>query len=87
MADIVLSDGREFEIDLNKITIIEYRGIFDKEESNDKSDETVAKTIGLTLEELQALGFVDYRTVMSAFFQKVRDVMNSPNSARPSGSP
>lgn len=79
MADLVLSDGRQITFDLSRMTIKEYRGLFDSSEDENKSDETVARVAGLTAEELQSLPYPDYKRMANRFFAKCREPLADPN--------
>jgi|WetSurMetagenome_2_1015567.scaffolds.fasta_scaffold98835_2 hypothetical protein len=80
MADLVLSDGKEITFDLSRMSIKEYRGLFDPQEDNDKSDETIARVGGMALDEFQALSFPDYRRVTAKFFARCREPLSDPNA-------
>jgi hypothetical protein len=80
MADVILSDEKQITFDLSKMTIREYRGMFDPQEDDNKTDETLARVAGMTLEELQLLSFPDYRKVARAFFSRCRNPDADPNA-------
>lgn len=78
MADITLSDGKEINFDLDKITIKEYRGLF--ETSQDEEDySTIAKASGLKPEEIAGLSYNDWRRLTRAFFKKASEPLEDPN--------
>jgi len=79
MADIILSDGKEITFDLSKMTYGQYQGLFDKEEAEEKSDETIFRVAGITAEEAKTFSFVDYRRLIDAFFRKTREPLSDPN--------
>jgi hypothetical protein len=81
MADITLSDGRALTFDLYKLTIKEYRSLFDKTQAQDEEDRLIARTVGLSLDEYQALAYPDFRRLADAFFKKAREPLADPNSA------
>ncbi len=72
------------EIDLNRITIREYRSLFDKEQKQEDEDAVIAKACGITVDELLGLSQPEYRKCIKAFFDKAREPLTDPNS--PSGS-
>lgn len=79
--DVTLHDGKEITFDLNAFTLKEYMSIFeDDEKYNERSSELVAKSSGMTAEEVQSLGYADNRKLFAAFFAKCRDVTKDPNS-------
>ncbi len=87
MADLTLSDGREVNFDVSKMTIAEYRGLFSPRESEDVSDATIARVTGMTVEELRALRFDDYAKITGWFLTKAWNKARVPNSASASTTP
>ena len=79
MADLILSDGQEITFDLNKITIKEYREIFDPTETNEDSDRKLAKVCGMELDEVLSISYLDYRQLVNAFFRKCKEPLAVPN--------
>jgi hypothetical protein len=79
MADVILSDDKEITFDLSRMSIREYRGMFDPQEDDNKTDETLARVAGLTLDELQSLPYPDYRKLARAFFSRCRQPDADPN--------
>jgi hypothetical protein len=79
--------ARKWDIDLNAITIKEYRGLFVKDQTEEYGDEIVGKTVGLKLEEVQALGFHDHRQLVDQFFKEIKEPLADPNSASGCTSP
>ncbi len=76
--DVVLEDGREIRIDLNRITIAEWRRLFDPSQPPEEEDTILAKAAGMTIEEWQALGLVDWRKVSTAILEKGRNPLKDP---------
>jgi outer membrane receptor for ferric coprogen and ferric-rhodotorulic acid len=66
--------------DLSKMTYGQYKGLFDPQESEEKSDVTIARVCGLTLEQLNDLPYLEERRLMQAFFKKCREPLSDPNS-------
>lgn len=62
---ITLADGRNITIDLNKITLREWKNLFDPKQPDEDEDITFAKVAGMELAEFQSLGFADARTITS----------------------
>lgn len=79
MADVILSDGRELDLDLNKITLREFRALFDPKQKPEDEDATLCKVAGLTLEEYQALPYLDFRRLTQAILRKVKEPLADPN--------
>lgn len=78
MADITLKDGREITFDLDKITIKEYRALF--ETSQDEEDyATIAKASGLNPDDVAGLSYSDWRRLTRAFFKKAAEPLEDPN--------
>ena len=73
-SDVVLSDGREVTIDLNAISISEFRSMLKAEQSNEDEYRTLEKLTGL--QGISELGLQDYRKLISAFFAKVKEPVN-----------
>lgn len=78
MSDLTLADGREIEIDLNAISIKEYRELFKSGQPDEEEFRTLAKACGMTAAEVEALGYVDYRRLLKAFIDKAREPLADP---------
>ena len=77
---VTLSDGRTLEIDLNKVTIREWRDLFrDSPDEPDKDFEIIGRIVGLSATEAGALGFMDWVTVRDA----VTKVVQNPLATTP----
>lgn len=81
MPNLTLTDGREITIDLSVVTIREYRALFDKKQKQEDEDATLAKAVGLTVDELLDISQPDYRRLAEAFFKAAREPLSDPNSA------
>lgn len=79
MADITLSDGTEVTFDLSKMTYGQWLGLFDAKESDERSDETLARVAGLEMKVLKALPFLEYKRVFQALLKKAREPLADPN--------
>ena len=71
--NVTLSDGREVAIDLNLITLREFREMTATETEQERADELMAKVVGMTAEALTGLGYVDYQRVMRKVIEVARD--------------
>lgn len=80
MSDFTLADGREVDFDLSQLTYGQWLGLFDPKESEDRSDKTLARCSGLTLKELKALPFLEYKRLFQAFLKKTREPLSDPNA-------
>lgn len=67
-----LSNGREVQIDLNKISIREYRSLFDKDIPESESDDLVGRAAGMKPGEVTELPFPDWRRLMAAFWKEAK---------------
>ena len=85
-ADVILSDGREITFNLNKVTIKEYRALFDVAQPDQEEYAILAKASGLTAEAVGNLGFDDWRLFATAFFEKAREPLADTNSVSASTS-
>ena len=74
MASIKLSDGREIAVDLNKISIREFRAFVDPKQPDEEEYATIEKVTGLKSGEAGSLGYEDHRRIMKA----IRDAINRP---------
>jgi hypothetical protein len=77
MTDLTLSTGKKVKIDLNKMTITEFREIVEldgQELSTERSDEILGKTIGLKGKEVNQLPYPDFRKVSKAFWYEIKQL-------------
>lgn len=77
--DAVLSDGTEVFVDLNKITVKEYRASLSKDQTFDDEYVTIQKVTGLT--DVSSLGFEDYKRIVTVYVEKARAPITNPPSA------
>jgi hypothetical protein len=73
--------AQPYNIDLERITIKEYRSLFDKGQADDTGDAIVAKAAAITIEELQALSQPAYRRLIKAFFKAAQEPLADENLA------
>ncbi len=66
---LTLSNGREVVIDLNKITIVEFREMIKQEQSDEDEYRLMSKLTGIDVREV---GYGDYRRIVAAFFDAVK---------------
>jgi hypothetical protein len=79
MADLTLSDGREINYDLSKVTAGEYRNLFKDKQPIAYEDELISRAIGYTVEEYLALPLPDFKRVQKRFFKKVTEPIADPS--------
>lgn len=72
-------DLDSIKIDLNVVTIREYRALFDKAQPQDEEDAIIAKACGITVDELLDLSQPDYRRLVKRFFDAAREPLADPN--------
>ncbi len=80
MPDVTLANGRDLTFDLSKITISEFRLLFDPAQKEHEGDALVGRCAGLSVKEIGALPYPDYRLLMREFFRKAREPFANPNS-------
>ena len=68
MQSITLTNGEGLTVDLSRISVREFRAIFDKSQPQTEEDATIAKAAGLTVDALLELPVPDYRAVIRAVF-------------------
>lgn len=83
---LTLSDGREVEVDLSKISISEHRSLFNAEDKQENEDKLLSRVCGLDLKTFQSLPMSDWKLITECYFWMVRNPVYSPNSASASGS-
>ena len=79
MPDHVLSDGRDVTFDLGKLTIREYRALFDVSQPDEDEYKTLAKVTGLSAKEIGDLPFLEWRKLYRAFLEKCSQPVADPN--------
>jgi hypothetical protein len=78
MPDLVMSEGREITFDLSKLTLKEYRELFNRQQPQADEDATMRKVTGLTQEELENLPLEDYKRLFKAFMGRCREPIADP---------
>ena len=77
--DVVLGDGREIRFDMRKISLREYRQLFDRTQPAEEEDAVLARVAGLTVEEYRGLALPDWRRLTVAFFERARELPSEKN--------
>ena len=75
--DFVLSDGTEIHFDFSKITVAEWRSMFDREQPEEEEDKVIAKVAGLEPDKIPQLSFVEWRKLATAFFKASANPVDS----------
>ncbi len=86
MSDLTLSDGREFTVDLNKLTIVEWRELLKPEQPQEEEFACLAKVIGVKPEDVAGMGYLDFKLLGAKVFEKARNPVSDPNSSSESSS-
>lgn len=73
-----LTSGRGVTIDLSKITLKEWRALFDGSQPEAAGDEIIGKITGLTPEEVLDLPILDWKGLIAAILKKYRDPLQTP---------
>lgn len=79
MADVTLSDGREIEFDLSKLTIKEYRSLFDPSQPEEDEYGILGRVSGLSAEEIEELPLLEWKRFYGGFLKKAREPLADPN--------
>jgi len=72
-------DVNDIKIDLSRITIKEYRALFDKDQPQAEEDAIMAKCADITVDDLLALPQPEYRRLVKLFFDEARKPLDDPN--------
>lgn len=78
MSDVILSDGRQVNIDLSKITLGDWRELIGNDQK--KSDAILCRVTGLTQKELTSMLYLDSRQLFEALFKKAREPLSDPQN-------
>jgi len=79
MSDITLSDGTQITFDLNKINRFEVRSLLDNEQSDEEANAILAKTCELSAEQINNMGYDDWRHFVAKFWERATRPLSDPN--------
>ena len=79
MSDFEFTDGREIDFDLSKISIGEYKALFDRDQSDKDEYATLAKVSGIDAEDIDNLPLDDWKRFYKAFITKAIAPLDDPN--------
>lgn len=81
MADFILKNGREIVFDWDAVTLAEYRLLASvtNPPSKDVSDPLFAQVCGLTVDELEQVGYREFTRLRSAFWKSASGPLSDPN--------
>ena len=68
----------EFDIDLDRITIREYRALFSPQQTAAEETAVLAKAAGMTTDEVLELSVLDYMRLVKAVIHKFREPLADP---------
>jgi hypothetical protein len=78
MPDVVLPNGQEITFDFDKITIKEYRKLFDKDTTDTEGDAILSKVAGIKVnDDTPARTFM---LLKEAFWKRAANPLTDPNS-------
>ena len=80
MSDLKLSDGREVDIDLHRVTIKEWRGLLNPEQKEEDEYATLAKIVGWKAKDIADLPYPDFRLLGLKVAEKASNPLTDPNS-------
>jgi len=86
MSDLTLLDGREFTVNLNNLTIVEWRELLDPEQPQEEEFACLAKIIGVKADDVAGMGSLDFRLLGAKVFEKAKNPVSDPNSSSESSS-
>lgn len=78
MPELTLHDGRTITLDMNRITIREYRALFDNKQDLDAENATLAKAFGIGADEFLDLSQPDFKRAAALFFETARAPLDDP---------
>lgn len=70
---VTLSDGRVITYDLRKLSVLEYRAIFEPGSKFEDEEATLARVCGLTVEDLHSMSLYDNKLLWKRFFKVCSD--------------
>ena len=79
MADFEFADGREIDFDLSKISIREYKALFDRDQSDEDEYATLAKVSGVKPDDVEEMPLDDWKRFYKAFITKATTPLADPN--------
>jgi formate-dependent phosphoribosylglycinamide formyltransferase (GAR transformylase) len=74
-----LIGGKEMTPDLHRVTIKEWRSIFEKDQPQEQEDAIIAKIAGISVDELLELSQPDYKLLVRAIFNQAKEPLADPS--------
>jgi len=81
-----ISDGREIDINIYKISLEEYRAVITPKQKPEEEDAIMARVFGMSIEDYLKLPVPDWRFLTFKFFELARRPLADPNLASESTS-
>lgn len=81
MPDVKFSDGREVDIDLNKLTIKEWRALLRPDQPEEDEYSTLAKLIGWKPKDVENMPYLDFRLLGKRVAEMASQPLSDPNSS------
>lgn len=79
MSDITLPNGTEITFDFEKITIEEYRSLFEKDTNDERGDVILGKVAGIKVDP-KKISARSFMILKEAFWKKAANPLADPNS-------
>ena len=79
MADFTLSDGRDVDIDLSKLTIKEWKSLFNPAQPDEDEFALIARVTGWEVKEIENILQPDYQKLMVALYARAQNPVSDPN--------
>lgn len=81
MADFQLADGRAITFDFSRLTVRQWRALFDPKQKLDEEDALIAGACGLSVDEYLDIPLPEWRKLVAAFFEAgKRPISEEPDS-------
>jgi hypothetical protein len=79
MSGFKLSDGREVAIDLGKITIKEWKSLFNPAQPDEDEFALISRITGLSVDDVENMKQPDYRLLMVELVARSLNPVSDPN--------
>ena len=77
---------RNITVDLNALSVLDVRALLDTKKKPRDGDVILSKAVGMTVEEIEALPYPEYRKLTRFFWQCVNDPLKDEDDAKNSQS-
>jgi hypothetical protein len=79
---VTLKSGKTVSIDLYQLSVSDIRDMLNSKKKDHEGDAILSKAVGLSVEELQALPFPDYRRITMKFWECVTDPLKDEDDVK-----